>query len=141
MNAICVADTAGSRSMRALIWAWTVLESATSSAGARTRRERMGERTEERGENGRRVGRSTCGRVTRVSTMRICLQVRRGLCAVTLGVPLVAAPVRHATAQRPEALWYSVDGEQSTQSFLAHADRISVVAPQVFSLDSAGVIS
>jgi spore germination protein YaaH len=73
--------------------------------------------------------------------MRICLQMRQCLIAVTLGVPLVAAPVRHATAQRPEALWYSVGGEQSTQSFLAHADRISVVAPQVFSLDSAGVIS
>ena len=73
--------------------------------------------------------------------MRVCLQLRQCLIAVTLGVPLVAAPVRHATAQRPEALWYSVGGEQSTQSFLAHADRISVVAPQVFSLDSAGVIS
>ncbi len=31
-------------------------------------------------------------------------------------------------------------GEHSTQSFLAHADKISIVSPQVFSLDSLGVI-
>jgi spore germination protein YaaH len=44
-------------------------------------------------------------------------------------------------AQRLEALWYSVDREESTQSFLAHADRISIVAPQVFTVDTLGVIS
>src|SRR4029079_17929855 len=43
-------------------------------------------------------------------------------------------------AQRSEALWYSVGREESTQSFLAHADQISIVSPQVFSLDSFGVI-
>lgn len=41
---------------------------------------------------------------------------------------------------RLEALWY-LRGEQSTQSFLAHADQISIVSPQVFSLDSTGVIT
>lgn len=46
-----------------------------------------------------------------------------------------------AAAQAPEALWYSTDAEASVQSFLAHADRISVVAPQSFSMDSLGVIS
>jgi spore germination protein YaaH len=46
-----------------------------------------------------------------------------------------------AAAQRVEALWYSVGGEQSTQSFLAHADRISIVSPQVFVIDSFGVIT
>jgi spore germination protein YaaH len=45
-----------------------------------------------------------------------------------------------AVAQKPEALWYSVDREESTQSFLAHAERISIVSPQVFSIDSLGVI-
>jgi spore germination protein YaaH len=31
-------------------------------------------------------------------------------------------------------------GEESVQSFLAHADRISIVAPQTFQMDSTGVI-
>jgi spore germination protein YaaH len=42
--------------------------------------------------------------------------------------------------QKPEALWYMVGGEHSVQSFLAHADQISVVSPQVFYLDSIGVV-
>jgi len=50
---------------------------------------------------------------------------------------LVATP---CLAQGTEALWYSVGREESTQSFLAHADRISIVSPQVFTLDSFGVI-
>ena len=43
-------------------------------------------------------------------------------------------------AQSLESLWY-VRGEASLQAFLAHADQISIVAPQVFQLDSNGVIS
>src|SRR5512141_339895 len=46
-----------------------------------------------------------------------------------------------AAAQKLEALWYSVPSEESTQSFLAHAGQISIVSPQVFSIDSLGVIS
>jgi spore germination protein YaaH len=45
-----------------------------------------------------------------------------------------------ALAQAPEALWYSTDAEASVQSFLANAARISVVAPQSFSMDSIGII-
>jgi hypothetical protein len=41
--------------------------------------------------------------------------------------------------QRLEALWY-LRGEESIQAFLAHADQISIVAPQVFYMDSTGVI-
>ena len=48
-----------------------------------------------------------------------------------------AAPVQ---AQKLEALWYTVGSENSTQSFLAHADKISIVSPQVFRFDSTGVI-
>src|SRR5213075_3181301 len=44
-------------------------------------------------------------------------------------------------AQKVEALWYSVGREQSTQSFLAHADQISIVSPQVFVMDSLGMIT
>jgi spore germination protein YaaH len=54
-----------------------------------------------------------------------------------LGLLLLASP---CLAQGTEALWYSVGGEASTQSFLAHADKISIVSPQVFSLDGFGVI-
>lgn len=38
-----------------------------------------------------------------------------------------------------EALWY-LRGEESIQAFLAHADQISIVSPQVFVMDSAGMI-
>src|SRR4051812_3207739 len=58
-------------------------------------------------------------------------------CDAALCLLLVAAP---CLAQRPEALWYSVGDEQSTQSFLTHADKISIVSPQVFTLDKLGVI-
>ena len=53
---------------------------------------------------------------------------------------LAALAPRPARAQRAEALWYSVENEQSVQSFLAHADRISVVAPQSYTMDSLGVV-
>ncbi|HVE35887.1 MAG TPA: glycosyl hydrolase family 18 protein [Gemmatimonadaceae bacterium] len=59
-------------------------------------------------------------------------------CEAALGLLLVATPC--LAQQQPEALWYSVGREESTQSFLAHADKISIVSPQVFSLDSFGVI-
>jgi spore germination protein YaaH len=38
-----------------------------------------------------------------------------------------------------EALWY-LRGEESIQAFIRHADQITIVAPQVFQMDSAGVI-
>jgi spore germination protein YaaH len=41
--------------------------------------------------------------------------------------------------ERLERLWY-LRGERSIQSFLAHADQIAVVAPQVYTMDSTGVI-
>jgi spore germination protein YaaH len=44
-----------------------------------------------------------------------------------------------ASAQKLEALWY-LRGEQSIQAFLAHADQISIVSPQVFVMDSTGLI-
>jgi spore germination protein YaaH len=47
---------------------------------------------------------------------------------------------RALAAQAPEKLWYATNDERSVQSFLAHADRISVVAPQSFSMDSIGLI-
>jgi spore germination protein len=58
-----------------------------------------------------------------------------------LAAVLLAGGFRAAAAQKVEALWYSTGRESSTLSFLAHADRISIVSPQVFVLDSTGVIS
>jgi spore germination protein YaaH len=60
---------------------------------------------------------------------------RRMLCillALLFGAQVVGA-------QGLESLWY-VRGEESIQAFVAHADQISIVAPQVFQMDSTGVI-
>ncbi len=39
-----------------------------------------------------------------------------------------------------ERLWYMTSSEASFESFRAHSDRIDVVAPQVYSLDSLGTV-
>jgi spore germination protein YaaH len=61
----------------------------------------------------------------------------RALVVASLALSLTSPP---AEGQKPEALWYSVGSETSTQSFLAHAKQISIVSPQVFAIDSFGVI-
>jgi len=67
--------------------------------------------------------------------------MRRLRPALLLSLPfqIAAAPLA-ARAQALEALWYSTDAEASVQSFLANAGRISIVAPQSFSMDSSGII-
>ncbi|HEY0996231.1 MAG TPA: hypothetical protein VGD77_09595, partial [Gemmatimonadaceae bacterium] len=65
----------------------------------------------------------------------------RSLRAAVLALAALLAAPSLASAQQYEALWYSTDAEASVQSFLANASRISVVAPQSFSMDSVGVIS
>jgi spore germination protein YaaH len=64
--------------------------------------------------------------------------VRDSAAAVPIAGALLAA-TQAAAAQKPEALWYA-RGELSVQSFLAHADQISIISPQVFTLDKNGVI-
>jgi spore germination protein YaaH len=59
----------------------------------------------------------------------------------TAAIALLAAITTAAQSQRLEALWYSTGSNQSTESFLAHADKISIVSPQVFFFDSTGAIS
>ena len=54
-------------------------------------------------------------------------------------VAIVALTASTLSAQRSEALWYA-RGEASTIDFLAHADQISIVSPQTFTLDRNGVI-
>lgn len=64
---------------------------------------------------------------------------------IVLLMVLTAAPAGEALAQgsaRPQpldALWY-LRGEESIQAFIAHADQITIVSPQVFGMDSNGVI-
>jgi len=54
---------------------------------------------------------------------------------------LLAGMSPTARAQQPEALWYLVKSDASIQSFLAHADQISVVAPQSYAMNKLGKIS
>lgn len=61
---------------------------------------------------------------------------------VLFGAALAAAACIRATplaAQGLESLWY-LRGEESIRAFLAHADQISIVAPQSFEMDSTGAI-
>jgi spore germination protein YaaH len=62
----------------------------------------------------------------------------RGLCHL-MGIGALLAATHAAAAQKPEALWYA-RGELSVQSFFAHADQISIISPQVFTLDKNGTI-
>jgi hypothetical protein len=61
----------------------------------------------------------------------------RSALASLLVVAAGCAP-RPVSPHKLEALWYSVRGEQSVQSFVAHADQISIVSPQVFSSTATG---
>jgi spore germination protein YaaH len=58
----------------------------------------------------------------------------------TIALAMAISPIQNAYAQKLEALWYSTSGEESTQSFLAHATQISIVSPQVFAFDRNGAI-
>ena len=43
-------------------------------------------------------------------------------------------------AQSPERLFYYVDREDSYRSFVAHVDEITVLGPQVYTVDSLGLV-
>ncbi|HEX5077248.1 MAG TPA: glycosyl hydrolase family 18 protein [Gemmatimonadaceae bacterium] len=59
-----------------------------------------------------------------------------------LGTLLVGALIgaARAGAQSPERLFYYVDREDSYRSFVAHLDQITVVGPQVYTVDSLGLV-
>lgn len=78
--------------------------------------------------------------------MRSCFVLAAALiasaCASSQSPP--EAP-RQASLEPPrqpplEALWYARNDTESITSFVAHADRVSIVAPQIFVLDSMGDI-
>jgi spore germination protein YaaH len=52
-------------------------------------------------------------------------------------VVLTSAP---ALAQKAEHLFYYVDNDESFTSFQEHLDKISIVAPQAFSVDEDGIV-
>lgn len=58
----------------------------------------------------------------------------------TICVAASLTAFRALPAQQLEALWYSTGAERSTSSFLAHADHVSIISPQVFAFDSKGAI-
>lgn len=67
------------------------------------------------------------------------VRLRSGV-TVAVTMALLALP-RALAAQRPvESLWYLVDNEESIQSFLRNADRISVVGPQTYLMDEHGIV-
>jgi len=64
---------------------------------------------------------------------------RAALAAACALVALAGRPTP-AAAQAPERLFYYVDREDSYRSFVRHVDQIGVVAPQVYTVDSLGIV-
>ncbi len=58
--------------------------------------------------------------------------------AVVLLLALIVSTA--ARAQTPERLFYYVDREDSYRSLVAHIDQISVLGPQVYTVDSLGLV-
>jgi spore germination protein len=63
-----------------------------------------------------------------------------GIAAICLSgvAPFVAA--RAQSIAPLEAIWYSRNGAPGTPTFVQHANRISILSPQVFAFDSTGAI-
>lgn len=60
-----------------------------------------------------------------------------------LRASLTLALLAHAPTlpgQAPERLFYYVDREEAYRSFVAHVSQISVLAPQVYTVDSLGIV-
>jgi len=64
--------------------------------------------------------------------------MNRRLILVVTTATLVSACAAHTPPL--ESIWYSRNNDESVQSFVANAARISIVSPQVFALDSSGDI-
>jgi hypothetical protein len=68
--------------------------------------------------------------------------LRLAACGLRLAATiLVALAGRGATAQQPvERLFYYVDTENSYTSLVKHIDQITVLGPQVYTVDSLGIV-
>jgi spore germination protein YaaH len=64
--------------------------------------------------------------------------MRRRLALIAITATLFIGCAAHTPPL--ESIWYARNNDESVQSFVARAARISIVSPQVFALDSAGDI-
>ncbi len=73
----------------------------------------------------------------RISSLR---RLSRSCAFAVLVVPLILLPARHSEAQALERLFYYVDREDSYESLVKNIDQITVLGPQVYTVDSLGVV-
>ena len=57
-----------------------------------------------------------------------------------VAIAAAIAPARPARAQAVERLFYYVDRESAYNSLVRHIGRIDVLGPQVYTVDSLGVV-
>jgi len=72
-------------------------------------------------------------RAQRTLVSRACARLGV-LCVALLALPRVAL------SQAPESIWYIRNNAEGIASFEANAKRVSVIAPQVYAIDSSGAI-
>ena len=80
-----------------------------------------------------------CGGVLFLAAFRAMISAT----CVAMCIAMCIAPSLKAQTVRSaplEAIWYSRNGAPGTPAFVQHADRISLVSPQVFAFDSTGGI-
>ena len=53
---------------------------------------------------------------------------------------MLVVPLTHAHAQAEERLFYYVDNEAAYNSLVKHIDQITILGPQVYSVDSLGIV-
>jgi len=70
-------------------------------------------------------------------TRRLGLTGRQGACAILLAHGLAVGTV---TAQSGERLFYYVDRETSYNSLVRHVREIDILGPQVYTVDSLGIV-
>ena len=64
----------------------------------------------------------------------------RSLLIAALAVPLAPATEATGQAMSAETIFYMTGSEASFESFRAHAEHISVIAPQVFAVEGDGLV-
>ena len=68
------------------------------------------------------------------------LCVRRPRVFVAVVLTLVLSLARQSGAQALERLFYYVDREDSYESLVKNIDQITVLGPQVYTVDSLGIV-
>lgn len=60
------------------------------------------------------------------------------LFATVTTIFFAATPIR---AQQPKSIFYMTRQPQSVRSFLAHVDKVDILSPNWYSVDSSGLVS